>query len=66
MMKKYKLYITMAASLFLTTSCYDLDVFPEDKLAVETFFKTQSHADQAMMGVYSQLRRLPWFRGCRF
>lgn len=46
----------MAASLFLTTSCYDLDVFPEDKLAVETFFKTQSHADQAMMGVYSQLR----------
>ena len=55
-MKKYKLYITMAASLFLASSCYDLDVYPEDKLAVENFFKTQDHADQAMMGIYNQLQ----------
>lgn len=54
-MKKYKLYITMAASLFLASSCYDLDVYPEDKLAVDKFFQTQDHADQAMMGVYNQL-----------
>ena len=54
-MKKYKHYITMAASLFLASSCYDLDVYPEDKLAVDKFFQTQDHADQAMMGVYNQL-----------
>ena len=51
-MKKYKLFITLAASLFLTSSCYDLDVYPEDQLSSGTFFQTQDHADQIMMGVY--------------
>ena len=55
-MKKYKLYLTMAASLFLASSCYDLDVYPEDKLPVDTFFQTQDQVDQAMMGVYNQLQ----------
>lgn len=54
-MKKYKLFITLAASLFLTSSCYDLDVYPEDQLSSGTFFQTQDHADQIMMGVYSQM-----------
>lgn len=35
------------------SSCYDLNRFPQDKLSAATFFKTQEHADQAMMGVYS-------------
>lgn len=39
-MKKYKLFITLAASLFLTSSCYDLDVYPEDQLSSGTFFQT--------------------------
>ena len=55
-MKKYKLFITLAASLFLTSSCYDLDVYPEDQLSSGTFFQTQDHADQIMMGVYSQMQ----------
>ena len=46
----------MAASLFLTSSCYDLDVYPEDQLSSGTFFQTQDHADQIMMGVYSQMQ----------
>ena len=54
-MKKYKLFITLAASLFLTSSCYDLDVYPEDQLSSGTFFQTQDHADQIMMGVYLSL-----------
>ena len=55
-MKKYKIFITLAASLFLTSSCYDLDVYPEDQLSSGTFFQTQDHADQIMMGVYSQMQ----------
>ena len=55
-MKKYKLFITLAASLFLTSSCYDLDVYLEDQLSSGTFFQTQDHADQIMMGVYSQMQ----------
>ena len=52
-MKKYKLIAVLAASMAFTTGCYDLDVFPEDQLNSTTFFQTQAHADQAMMGVYS-------------
>lgn len=52
-MKKYKLILALAASMTFTTGCYDLDVFPEDQMSSGTFFQTQTHADQAMMGVYS-------------
>ena len=51
-MNKYKLFFTCAASLLLMSSCYDLDRYPEDQLSAGTFFQTQEHADQAMMGVY--------------
>ena len=54
-MNKYKLFFTCAASLLFMSSCYDLDRFPEDQLSAGTFFQTQDHADQAMMGVYSQM-----------
>ena len=54
-MNKYKLFFTCAASLLLMSSCYDLDRYPEDQLSAGTFFQTQDHADQAMMGVYSQM-----------
>ena len=49
-MNKYKLFFTCAASLLLMSSCYDLDRYPEDQLSAGTFFQTQDHADQAMMG----------------
>lgn len=54
-MNKYKLFFTCAASLLFMSSCYDLDRYPEDQLSAGTFFRTQEHADQAMMGVYSQM-----------
>lgn len=54
-MKKYKLFAAVVASVTLTTGCYDLDVYPEGELSSGTFFKTQDHADQAMMGVYNML-----------
>ena len=55
-MKKNKLFsilTAVAAFTFSLSSCYDLDRFPADQLSSGTFFKTQDHADQAMMGLYS-------------
>lgn len=52
----YKLII-MAVCVFTLSSCYDLDRFPSDKLSSGTFWKTQSHADQGLMGVYAVLQQ---------
>lgn len=56
-MKKHKLLSAfITATLIFFSSCYDLDRYPEDQLSSGTFFKTQAHADQAMMGVYSTMQ----------
>lgn len=56
-MKINKIFTAFAAaSLLLFNSCYDLERYPADKLSSGTFFKTQSHADQAMMAVYSTMQ----------
>lgn len=54
-MKKYRYIAALAAFMSLTTGCYELDVYPEDQLSVGTFWKTQDHADQIMMGIYNML-----------
>ena len=56
-MNKYKLFLSCAASLLLLSGCYDLDRYPTDQLSSGTFFKTQDHADQAMMAVYNVMQR---------
>ena len=56
-MNKYKLFLSCAASLLLLSGCYDLDRYPTDQLSSGTFFKTQDHADQAMMAVYNVKKR---------
>ena len=55
-MNRYKIFSIFAASLLLFSGCYDLDRYPTDKLSSGTFFKTQAHADQAMMGVYNAMQ----------
>ena len=55
-MKTNYIMTAAAACAFLFSGCYDLDRFPEDKLSSGTFWKTQEHADQGMMGVYSVLQ----------
>ena len=58
MKNQIKYYIGIL-SLFLIISfsgCYDLDLYPHDKLSSGTFWKTREHADQAMAGIYSMLR----------
>ena len=66
-MNKYKLFFTCAASLLLMSSCYDLDRYPEDQLSAGTLLpETQEDADQAMMGVYSQMTHNDVFGGRQF
>lgn len=49
-----------AAIMILATmqlsSCYDLERYPAGQLSSGTFFKTQDHADQAMMAVYNTMQ----------
>ncbi len=46
----------MTVSTLSLSSCYDLDRYPDNQLSSGTFFKTEAHAKQAMMGVYSQMQ----------
>ncbi|MGL4520454.1 MAG: RagB/SusD family nutrient uptake outer membrane protein [Phocaeicola sp.] len=55
-LNKTILLFSAAALMLSFSSCYELNRFPEDKLSSGTFFKTQAHADQALMGVYSVMR----------
>ena len=52
-MKKYIIPI-MAACLL--GGCYDLDQYPHDKLSSGTFWQTEEHAHQGMMGIYSVMK----------
>ncbi len=45
-----------AVSTLMLSGCYDLDRNPDYQLSSGTFFKTEEHAKQAMMGVYSQMQ----------
>lgn len=64
MKTNYKL-IMIAACLFTFSSCYDLNRFPSDNLSSGTFWKTQSHADQGLMGVYEILQNNAVLRGVK-
>ena len=52
-MKKYMLFIAVAG---LLSSCYDLNQYPHDQLSSGTFWQTEEHAHQGMVGMYSVLR----------
>ncbi len=56
-MKLNKIFMAAAVgSTFMLTSCYDLDLYPDNQLSSGTFFKTEEHAKMAMMGVYNQMQ----------
>lgn len=48
--------LLILASVMAVCGCVSLDRYPMDKLSKGTFWKTQEQADQAIAGVYSQLR----------
>lgn len=43
-------------SLFLV-SCYELDLYPHDKVNAGTFWKTEEHAKQGIMGIYDVMKK---------
>ncbi|GEO02605.1 hypothetical protein AAE02nite_02690 [Adhaeribacter aerolatus] len=42
--------------IITTTGCYELDTQPYDKVSAGTFWKTEAHALQGMMGVYADMK----------
>lgn len=64
-MKLHKIILAagVGATLMLS-SCYDLDRNPDYQVSSGTFFKTEEHAKQAMMGTYSIMKQeqvYAWF-----
>lgn len=53
-MRKYILIILI--SITGLTGCYELDTIPYDKVSSSSFWQTEEHAHQGVMGVYSQLK----------
>lgn len=55
-MRKFIQYIFLFVGIVYLNGCYDLDTAPYDQISSSTFWKTEEHAKQAMMGVYRQLK----------
>ncbi|MGV8094318.1 MAG: RagB/SusD family nutrient uptake outer membrane protein [Mangrovibacterium sp.] len=55
-MKKYIASLQIIITVALLASCNDLDLFPQDKLGPETFWKTEDHIKQGLAGAYSKLK----------
>lgn len=55
-MKRKILLFGSFLSLISLISCYELDTVPYDQISAGTFWKTEAHAKQAMMGVYEQMK----------
>lgn len=53
-MKRY--IVPILVSLIGFTSCYNLDTKPYDKVSSASFWQTEEHALQGVMGVYAQLK----------
>jgi hypothetical protein len=48
--------IILLVGLIYFGSCNNLDLAPYDQISSSTFWKTEDHAKQAMMGVYRQMK----------
>lgn len=48
--------ISIAAALFTMSSCNSLDLSPDNQLSAGTFWKSETHAKQAIVGVYSMFQ----------
>lgn len=67
--KKYLLGIVAAGIVACLHSCYDMDVFPQDQLGPENFWKTERDIQMGLTGVYSLMKQgnkdwqLYWLEG---
>ena len=49
--------ILIAALTLVVSGCYDLDTKPYDKVSAGSFWKTEEHALQGVMGVYNDMKQ---------
>ena len=64
-MKNIKAIAIVFAASLMMGGCYSLDRYPDYQLSSGTFWKTQDHADQAMMAVYDKMHNEMVY-GCYF
>lgn len=56
-MKAYKKLAAVATgAMLLFSSCYEMDLNPDNQLSSGSFFKTEAHAKMATMAIYNQLQ----------
>jgi len=56
--KKYLLNLLAIVSVSITFSgCYDLDLIPPDKVSDASFWKTETHVKQGIMGIYNAVKQ---------
>ncbi|WP_455102853.1 RagB/SusD family nutrient uptake outer membrane protein [Phocaeicola abscessus] len=56
MKKKYLSRFLISLFALVLTGCYDLDRFPQDALSSETFWKTETQAEEAINACYQALK----------
>ena len=54
-MKKYSI-LYLLAGLTMFTSCYKMDTVPYDQVSAGSFWKTEDHALQGIMGCYADMK----------
>lgn len=61
---KYIIGLLFAGMLIGATSCYDMDVFPQDQLGPDNFWKSEKDINMGIAGVYSKMKGgyLDWNR----
>lgn len=61
---KYIIGLLFAGMLIGVTSCYDMDVFPQDQLGPDNFWKSEKDINMGIAGVYSKMKGgyLDWSR----
>lgn len=54
--------LVLAGMLACMTSCYDMDVFPQDQLGPDNFWQTEKDINMGIAGVYSKMKNgyLDW------
>ena len=62
MIKKIKIYITLAAVAFSSVSC--LDKYPEDAIPEGDAIRTVEEANQAVIGIYAYMKNPNLYSGC--
>lgn len=53
---KYIIGILLIGIASMTTSCYELDVFPQDQLGPDNFWQSEKDINMGIAGVYSKIK----------